>query len=43
MSPDRNGLDAALRAVIEVGSPQLDAAAVAELREVVRALEMQAS
>ena len=41
MSPDRDGLEAALRAVIDVGSPHLDVAAVAELRDVVRALSAQ--
>ena len=37
-SVDRDGLEAALRNVIDVTSPQLDAAAVAELREVSRLL-----
>jgi len=37
-SVDRDGVDGALRAVIEVGSPQLDALAIAELREVLRVL-----
>jgi hypothetical protein len=40
-SVDGDGLDGALRAVIDAGTPQLDAAAIAELREVVRALEGQ--
>ena len=35
-SLDRDGLESALRAVIDAGMPQLDAAALAELREVAR-------
>ena len=37
-SVDRDGLETALRAVIDVTAHQLDAPAVAELREVMRAL-----
>lgn len=37
-SVDRDGLSAAFSTLIDVTSPQLDAAAVAELREVVRTL-----
>ena len=37
-SIDRDGLSAALGTLIDVTAPQLDAAAVAELREVLRAL-----
>ena len=37
-SVDRDGLETALRAVIDVTAPQLDGAAVAELREVMRIL-----
>jgi len=37
-SVDRDGVEVALRAVIEVGTPQLDALAIAELREVLRVL-----
>jgi len=37
-SVDREGLEAALRTVIEVGTPQLDALALAELRDVLRAV-----
>ena len=39
-SVDRDGLEVALRNVIDVTSPQLDAAAVAELREVSRLLAL---
>jgi hypothetical protein len=42
-SVDRDGLEVALRAVIDLGLPQLDAAAVAELRELLRVLGTQAS
>jgi hypothetical protein len=37
-SVDRDGLEPALRAVIDVSTPQLDQHAIAELRDVVRAL-----
>jgi hypothetical protein len=37
-SVDRDGLETALRAVIDVTAPQLDGPAVAELREVMRLL-----
>jgi len=37
-SVDRDGLEAALRAVIDVGTPHLDAPALNELREMMRAL-----
>ena len=37
-SVDREGLEASLRSVIEVGTPQLDALAIAELRDVLRAV-----
>ena len=37
-SVDREGLEVALRSVIEVGTPQLDALAIAELRDVLRAV-----
>ena len=40
-SVDRVGVEAALRAVIDAGTPQLDPPAIAELREVVRALAVQ--
>ena len=40
-SVDRDGLEVALRAVIDLGLPQLDAAAVAELRELLRVLGAQ--
>ena len=35
---DRDGLEPALRTLIEVGMPQLDALAIAELRDVLKAL-----
>ncbi|HUQ82795.1 MAG TPA: hypothetical protein VM076_16710 [Gemmatimonadaceae bacterium] len=38
MSVDRDGLEPALRTLIEVGMPQLDALAIAELRDVLKAL-----
>ena len=38
---DREALESALRAVIDAGAPQLDAPAIAELREVARALNPQ--
>ena len=37
-SVDREGLEASLRSVIEVGTPQLDALSIAELRDVLRAV-----
>jgi hypothetical protein len=37
-SVDREGLEAALRTVIEVGTPQLDTLAIVELRDVLRAV-----
>ena len=37
-SVDRDGLEGALRALIEASSPPLDAAAIGELREVLRVL-----
>jgi hypothetical protein len=37
-SVDRDGLEPALRAVIDVSTPQLDVQAIAELRDVMRAL-----
>ena len=37
-SVDREGLEAALRNVIDVGTPQLDPLAIAELRDVLRAV-----
>jgi len=37
-SVDRDGLETALRTLIDVSAPQLDAGAVAELREVMRIL-----
>jgi len=37
-SVDREGLEASLRSVIEVGTPQIDALAIAELRDVLRAV-----
>ena len=37
-SVDRDGLEGALRTVIEVGTPQLDPLAIAELQDVLRAL-----
>jgi len=37
-SVDRDGLEGALRAVIDVGTPQLDPLAIAELQEVLRAV-----
>jgi len=37
-SVDREGLEAALRNVIDVGTPQLDLLAIAELRDVLRAV-----
>ena len=37
-SVDRDGLETALRTVIDVTAPQLDGPAVAELREVMRVL-----
>ena len=37
-SVDRDGLEGALRAVIDVGRPQLDPLAIAELQEVLRAV-----
>jgi hypothetical protein len=37
-SVDRDGLEPALRALIEVGMPQLDQLAVAELRDVLKLL-----
>jgi hypothetical protein len=37
-SVDRDGLEAALRAVIEVSAPHLDALALSELREIMRVL-----
>jgi hypothetical protein len=42
-SLDRDGLEAALRAVIDAGTPQLDPPAIAELRDVVRAMSAQSS
>lgn len=38
MAVERDGLEPALRSVIEVGTPQLDALAVSELREVLKSL-----
>lgn len=40
-SVDREPLESALRAVIDAGTPQLDPPAIAELREIVRALGAQ--
>jgi len=37
-SVDREGLEVALRNVIDVGTPQLDPLAIAELRDVLRAV-----
>jgi hypothetical protein len=37
-SVDRDGVEAALRAVIEAATPQLDTLAIAELRDVLRSL-----
>ncbi len=37
-SVDRDGLEAALRAVIDVSAPHLDAPALSELREIIRVL-----
>lgn len=39
-SVDRDGLEPALRAVIDVSAPQLDHSAIGELREVVKSLTM---
>jgi hypothetical protein len=36
-SVDRDGLEAALRALVDVSAPHLDAPALAELREIIRA------
>ncbi len=37
-SVDRDGLEAALRALVDVSAPHLDAPALAELREIIRVL-----
>ena len=37
-SVDRDGLESALRAVIDISAPHLDAPALTELREIVRML-----
>jgi hypothetical protein len=37
-SVDRDGLETAMRAVIDLSSPQLDPQSIAELRDVLRAM-----
>jgi hypothetical protein len=40
-SVDRDGLETAMRTVIDLSSPQLDPLSVAELRDVLRAMAAQ--